>query len=311
VSCPSADDCWAVGTAIGPSGLESSVERFNEVLHWSGANWTSVPVPEQGLYARSNNSLAAVSCTGSSACWAVGTSDDSPEVLHFDGAVWSLVSLPGSAPAGLHLLTVTCTSKTDCWAAGEQSVASNAESQAEVSELLHWNGNTWAAVPPSSTGKVNALTCPARTDCWAVGGFGPRAHAYQAIHWDGTSWAPVRTPEPGDRSGAVFSTVLHGVACTGAANCWAVGTATMRSKSNLAGDNTDIDEVLHWTGQKWSLVPSPDPGGVSLGDFNQLNSVACPAATACWAVGTTGAGFPGNSVIALSWDGRAWAERSF
>ena len=63
VSCPAANDCWAVGSV--------SEGAHAEIAHWDGSTWTQFPLkrPHTGF-----TSLYSVSCASASLCWAVGTS---------------------------------------------------------------------------------------------------------------------------------------------------------------------------------------------------------------------------------------------
>jgi hypothetical protein len=82
VACASSSSCWAVGS--------TGEGRENEVLHWNGMRWVTVPVPQPPHH---NNTLSGVTCTSTTSCWAVGVglTKSGNEVLHWDGASWSLV----------------------------------------------------------------------------------------------------------------------------------------------------------------------------------------------------------------------------
>ena len=54
---------------------------------------------------------------------------------------------------------------------------------------------------------------------------------------------------------------------------------------------------MHWNGKKWSLVPTPPPGGTLSGDQNELYDVVCPSASSCWAGGEYGTGAPSDETI--------------
>ncbi|HET7243517.1 MAG TPA: hypothetical protein VFJ07_01680 [Streptosporangiaceae bacterium] len=47
----------------------------------------------------------------------------------------------------------------------------------------------------------------------------------------------------------------------------------------------DLNEVLRWNGTKWSVVPTPAPGGSLSSDINELFEVGCTPAS------LTGGGF--------------------
>jgi hypothetical protein len=65
----------------------------------------------------------------------------------------------------------------------------------------------------------------------------------EALHWNGTRWSSVKTPDAGG-TGMEDRSVLNGVRCTSAGNCWAVGFSSRRNAN-------DQSEILHWTGKKW------------------------------------------------------------
>jgi hypothetical protein len=69
-----------------------------------------------------------------------------------------------------------------------------------------------------------------------------------------------------------------------------------------------LNEVLHWTGKKWTKVTVPNPGGTGMSDFSTLGSVSCTAVTSCVAVGSYGSNAVGGPRLneVLRWDGRKW-----
>jgi hypothetical protein len=101
-------------------------------------------------------------------------------------------------------------------------------------------------------------------------------------------------PSPGSDS------ILWNVWCSPASSdCWAVG-----STHNAGG--ASLNQALHWTGAKWSVVRTPDPGGTQAG-FNALFGVTCASVSDCWAVGLDyKAGHPAQNEM-LHWNGKTWA----
>jgi hypothetical protein len=213
------------------------------------------------------------------------------------------------APGQVSVLQgVSCPSVTSCWAVGTYRNAGGAE----VNQVLHWNGRRWSLVsvpsPGGTTGGFSGLrrvACVSPASCWAVGDFsklhGPGFN--QILHWDGRRWSLVPSPDPGGITTGSFSALL-GVRCTSAGSCWAVG--------DYSRGRTDLNQVLHWNGRKWSQVRTPDPGGTASGDFSALNAVSCTSPASCWAVG--GYGSSGSSFTALNevlhWNGRTWSLAS-
>jgi hypothetical protein len=101
-------------------------------------------------------------------------------------------------------------------------------------------------------------------------------------------------PEPGT------SSMLHGIYCTSAANCWAVGGYD-------PGGGFDANEVLQWNGAVWTQVPAPSPAGSAAGDFSELLSVRCVGPRNCWAVGTYEPSGGAELDQALHWNGSQWS----
>ena len=93
--------------------------------------------------------------------------------------------------------------------------------------------------------------------------------------------------------------VLNGVYCTAAKNCWAVGFQGSAMKPEL-------NRVLHWNGRSWNRVPTPNPGGGSDGDESGLAAVRCLTASNCWAVGHTYHNDIEKNQV-LHWNGKKWS----
>jgi hypothetical protein len=117
--------------------------------------------------------------------------------------------------------------------------------------------------------------------------------------WNGRNWRTAGVPNPA--SGTAAFNELLGVSCTADTNCWAVGAS-----QEQPGGSLTLNEVLHWTGHKWFLVPVPEPGGTAAGSANYLFADRCVSATNCWAVGDTlKFGEPFINQI-LHWTGKKW-----
>ena len=89
ISCPSAKDCWTVGSVITPSD-----GTLNQALHWTGHKWFPVTMPQPaGTVTGDVGMLMSLRCTSGSNCWAVGLEQAAaqPElgqILHWNGAKW-------------------------------------------------------------------------------------------------------------------------------------------------------------------------------------------------------------------------------
>ena len=174
VSCLSATDCIAVGTA-GFSGTPANTQPLAE--RWNGTSWTiqATPALPAGAY---NPHLSSVSCTSPARCTAIGGylangSAETSLAERWNGTAWTIQS--GVAPAGTGLESVSCTSSVSCTAVG----ITGAFTVTSVAD--HWNGTSWTLqsmpVPHHSTRDVfvSGVSCLSATTCTAVGQYGRTA----------------------------------------------------------------------------------------------------------------------------------------
>jgi hypothetical protein len=147
----------------------------------------------------------------------------------------------------------------------------------------------WTVVPsPNVNTDVNhlaAVSALSAGDAWAVGWYRNAAGQYQTLtqHWNGTGWRVVASPNVG-----TSYNFLQGVAAVSASDVWAVGYS-------LGAGFVQQPLIEHWNGTRWSVVPSPNPGG----GFS-LSGVAASSATAAWAVGG------GPKPLVERWNGAQW-----
>jgi len=301
VSCPAANDCWAVGL-VNDGG-------HAEIAHWDGSTWTQFPLkrPHTGF-----TSLYSVSCASASLCWAVGTwtfgSEGKSYLLRWNGTRWSSGPDIGGEPSA-----VFCVSRTDCWVAGGV-------------KMEHWNGSRWAAVPapPVFDDPFNpGLYCVSRSDCW-VTATKLNEHGVIIGHWNGHAWRTVPNPASEERD-----TSLFGVSCLTTTACLAIGDDVAVSWNGSAwtragaGLNATLDAVSctaalgclgvgsgaggvasseRWDGSQWHPVTTPAPSGMD----SELNGISCITASDCWAVGDQS-----NAATTLNliehWDGSSWS----
>jgi hypothetical protein len=195
---------------------------------------------------------------------------------------------------GEGLKAVACPRDTGCFAVGVQAPDSLNETLVE-----RWNGTRWSKVPsPNPHGRTNSflngVACPTSSSCYAVGDYGDYGESWQRTlveRWNGKTWSIVPSPNP---PGLPFAH-LNGVACPGAANCYAVGAHSSRTGTRAL--------IEHWNGKTWSIVPSPNPHGKT--DV-RLSGIACPTSLSCDAVGDYSTSSWDRTLVER-WSGKNWS----
>ena len=168
------------------------------------------------------------------------------------------------------LAGVACTSQSSCMAVGGEFDPATGEQVGTLAE--QWNGRTWRMVPtfkPAPTGRnafLNGVACTSATACTAVGN--QTLARTLAEQWNGRTWQVQATPNPAGAQN-IF---LASVACPARTVCTAFGL-------NLTGSGP-LTLAERWSGGKWRIQPTP---GLVANDSG-LEGVACPTASACFAV---------------------------
>ena len=154
-----------------------------------------------------------------------------------------------------------------------------------------WSIATFPSPPGSSTAGFEGVTCPSATSCLAVGSSRVGKTTKTLVEqWNGRKWSVLTSPNPAGATSSSFKAV----ACASATNCFAVGY-------DIRGTTTQ-SLVERWNGTSWSVTPSPSPATWA---DPSLDSVACPSATRCFAVGH-GRSTMGDSLVE-HWDGSTWS----
>jgi hypothetical protein len=286
-----------------PSGAVTAVGSAGAALRWDGSTWNAdEPLP--GDYRAIWSAPADA--------WAVGLGG---VMAHWDGTHWTQLVPPPPTYGYYFAAGVWAGSKTDAWVAGNGPI--NAM-------FSHWDGNAWTQSSVDETSSAYAYlfgifgTGP--NDVWAVGGSnsggtGPAEpdSTGRAIHWDGSSWQ--------DEYDLPSSVWLRSVWESGPADVWVT---------------TEGNELAHFDGSSWSLVPfgmednvlavtgtgpadvwaSTEYGGdaVTIHHWDGRNwTVAYSGSgfvTALWATDAQHAWAVGWSGTILTWDGHAWTAAS-
>jgi hypothetical protein len=275
----------AACTAAVLAGLPSAVSA-------AAPSWTLVPSPNPS---KPDATLADVTCTSATDCWAVGYDLHSGKTLieHNTGTGWVIVASPNPTNrGGSSLLTgVSCISVSECWAVG--NYINTSFTLATLVE--HYNGTSWTVAsspnPGTSQNELVGIRCLSATSCWAVGDYFSGGIAHTLIEqYTGGSWTVV--------SNSVSSAFLKDVACLSlTGECWAVGYSFGATCVNMGRGCTLIE---HNTGSGWVTVSSPNAG-----QGDSLNGLTCMSATDCWAVGAyTNAGK--GLTLTEHYDGNSW-----
>jgi hypothetical protein len=273
----------AVGWYVDTSGVQDAL-----VEQWNGSSWAVQQAPNPN--GEQFSFLFGVTCMSSTACEAVGQTDQGSLAASWDGANWSIQSSSTGLSPGAALFSVSCTSLDACTAVGGNNGGLLAE---------QWDGTTWTVEPtPTPAGSqfafLNSVACSSASACTAVGSSSDgNTWTTVAESWDGTQWSLQSTlNEPGWSQ-------LFGVACPQASACVAVGYGVKAS-----GAFATLGEG--WDGTQWSVQSTADPLGTHGAN---LNGVSCKSPSACMAVGALNE-FSSNGnargTLAEWFDGTTW-----
>lgn len=210
--------------------------------------------------------------------WAMGhaTADGDgsstvPMALHFDGATWSEVDVPGSGNRLHSVAAVRAFASDDIWAVGHSRDVGGAF----LPLVIHWDGASWShvATPFDGVGQTffTAIDGLSSSDFWVVGET-PGGGAL--LHREGAGF--VAHPSP---LGA--TTRLAAVTVRSATEAWASSTL-----------GTPV--LLSWDGSVWSLqqLPPAPPTAVSYRPAVVLSGDAA----ASWMFGTWSDGTASHAI---------------
>jgi hypothetical protein len=212
------------------------------VLHWNGAKWTTVRVPEpRALRA------AGVAASSGSDVWLFGGNN---KILRWNGHKWltmpSLVPVSESQPGYDPAQGAVVLSESDVWLIGGSADGRNSAVSTAVS---HWNGRRWRTwtVPHIAASGISAVSA---TDAWLVG---PKAMGIKeplvASRWTGKSWVTVSMRHPDEYA------YLPGVIMTSPRDVWL-------STNDAAARGEGLERpslILHWTRRGGWRESQPGP----------------------------------------------------
>jgi hypothetical protein len=216
--------------------------------------------------------------------------------LRLTGLLGLLLFLsPATASATSDFADIACLSSSNCVAVGGSDAIGTSQTQ-----VATWNGTAWARqttpVPEgASRSSLSGLACPATTNCIAVGSTVDLENVKHALAmtWNGATWTIAPVPEP---AGAK-SSWLTDIVCTSATVCKAVGTYV-----NSSGVRQTL--ITNLSGSSWALVASPNMSGSK---SNDLGSISCSSASACYAVGNYTDSTGVTKPLAIGWNGTSWS----
>jgi hypothetical protein len=229
-----------------------------------------------------NNDLYGVAAVGSSA-WAVGAdqvangSASTALILGWTGKKWVVVHSPAIAHTqDSALFSVAASSPSSAWAVG--TAVRGSVSRPLIERFQH---NRWVVVSsPAEVGELESVTVISAGNAWAVG-YRTAAGTDKTLieHWNGARWSAVSSPNVARAGGGSADNQLRGIAASSASNAYAVGAVESSVNSSL-----EVTLLLHWNGQKWARVGSPDPAGTS--GTNELQAATASSTSGLWIVGS-------------------------
>ena len=197
-----------------------------------------------------------------------------------------------------YLKGVAALTSSDAWAVGFYNGPNSF-----LNLAMHWDGVSWTITPTPNPAQPQAdqlkkVAAISTNDVWTVGGHG----ASYTLRWNGSAWNNVPLPPIMNR-GFVVRNFLEDIAAVNANDIWLVGAMDAR-------DGTTWTLTVHWDGQQWTQIPSPNvprpPGSATPFHPQWLDAVVAISANDVWAVGYHRVGNTQYALI-LHWNGIEWS----
>jgi hypothetical protein len=302
ISCASADNCLAGGSAAGPEEYYANHNAF--FVEERAGHWRSVrPVPGLRALKHVDSWISSVACPSAGNCAAGGGYDDRSGhhqafVAVERGGRWgTAIQVPGlaglNAGRGADVSSVSCGSAGNC-AAGGYYTDSHGHYQGFVA--VERNGAWGTAIEVPGLGAlnkghqaaVNEVSCGSAGNCVAggayAGGFLPprrsgRLHGFVAAERHG-AWGTA-IPVPGlavlSKGGDAFVT---SVSCASAGNCAAGGyyTGLLHHRQGFVA----VERHGRWG----NATTVPGLRALNAGGSAEVGSLSCPSPGHCAAGGS-------------------------
>lgn len=300
------NDIWAFGD-FGSGDLR---DTHSILVHWDGSQWSEGVLPDLGR----GFHLTAISAAASNDVWlsgelapAQGSSFD-PLMMHWDGTVWSFVSVPLPpnslgwpyfSKRGNAITDVSIIAPNDIWASGytdyygydpppdpRPDVENGREYFKSVMYLIHWDGTQWSTVGPfDMENPLYVASAVAPNNVWFVGPGGLK-------HFEDNTWTFLSLPNFG-----YPGVGIRDIKAISDTELWAIGNA-----GDGSGYITPI--VFLWNGIEWQDFSPP------IGESARFMGLDVVASNDIWVVGDAGCNNYNECVqvgsLVLHWDGSNW-----
>ncbi len=260
IACTSSTTCYAVGSNPGSEGIVVSVD-----------NGTSGTI--QIVYGTA--SLNGIACPISTECYAIGGNSNGDGVIvpidnGVPGTAEIVPAASGNLLALIALSSIACSSSTVCYAVGTKITASSTSFNITGIIVPIDNGTVGAAQTVSAaSGGLTGIACSSSTVCYAVGA---NSNGIGII-------VPISNGTPGTaETVSAVSGGLTGIACSSSTTCYVIGTEV--TNPNSLQVSITVESII------MPLTKGTLGTAKNVSSTGSLDSIICPGATTCYAVGT-------------------------
>ena len=276
IACPAAGNCSAIGSYTDSSGETQGLLATESAGHWNATSTAQLP-PNLDVV-NPNVSLTSISCSTTGNCTAVGS------YLDVHGLTQGL------------LLTET----SGHWGTGR--------------EVIHPLGVSVSVNPQVD---LTSVSCVTASNCFAVGSYSDsNGHPEGLLETEiNGTWS--YTVTNGQRSYTGAEATLPSDAASepmvvlSSASCGAVGQCVVAgSYRNSSNEQEGLVLTGTVSGGAWTFTPTAAglPSGAAASPVASLNSVSCPAAGTCDAVGSYEDSSHHEQGLLLTQAGSVWAQ---
>lgn len=287
---------FASGTAIAASLLAIASPAGAVFVAYGVA-----PSPSVGTGYNTLNGVSEVPGTAFAVGWYDNGTTQRSLIERYSGGSWSVMTSANEGTEENELNGVVTLSSTSAFAVGGYYNYASWHTLAEA-----WNGTSWKvqstpSILPHDNWLMN-VAASSPTNVWAVGYYllgSTDAQRTLIEHYNGTKWSIVPSPNVGRFDNYLLKIAM--VPGTNGTQAWAVGYYNVGGSSSSTTKNL----ILHLSGGKWSVVPTPNVGTQS----NWIHAVSALSTRSAYAVGwsdvLSGSTEIGRTLVEY-WNGSAW-----